>query len=138
MEIRLEKAAFKSWLEANRGNAVGIAYSISNCAFARYLKEQGAIEASVGDQHFEYLVGTDDGPTIKYERTPQWLAAFIHSFDRGGLHGQTGNFALECLFRAEQVLEKQAQAITFTHINPDIQERMNEIAERFWGEYATG
>lgn len=107
MEIRLDKEAFKYWLTQRGSGNVGRTNDPHGCAFANYLMEtQRVLRASVGAAYIEVLHRGPSG--IEEKRlTPRWLSHFISQFDsKGRAKGvRDGNFALECLFRAEQALE---------------------------------
>lgn len=109
MELKIDLASFRTWLEANKDVEVGLQNNSKRCAFARYLMAQGVPYAKVNHARVD---------TSELQmRTPRWLEKFIENFDVASGTGATpqerdGKFALECLFRAEQALENEVYTPT--------------------------
>ena len=68
--IRLTKAGFRRWLEANLGAIVGVTEAPDNCPFCRYLKSCGAKRAAI---QVSYRVV--DGKRHKHSK---WQRDFQH------------------------------------------------------------
>lgn len=98
MQVDTSEAAFRAWLTKNAHENVGRRGQPGDCAYARYLMDNGANRASVGATEYETLQLTREGRIHSRRHTPSWLQGFIAQFDRGGPHHNvTGAEALSYL-----------------------------------------
>jgi len=98
MQVDTSEAAFRAWLTKNANVTVGRRNAPEDCAYARYLKDNGIADACVGGNETMTMERVEGTNYIRKHRNPTWLQNFIAQFDgRGGSSIVTGAVALSYL-----------------------------------------
>jgi hypothetical protein len=109
MQVDASEAAFRAWLTKNARNDVGRRHSPQDCAYARYLKDNGIADVRVGGNETMTMERVDGMSYIRRHHNPTWLQNFIAQFDDLGGHGVVlGAVALSYL-EPEHVRERPVQ-----------------------------
>lgn len=104
MQIDTSEKAFRAWLVKNAFVTVGRRQRPDDCAYARYLQDQGALSARVGASGHVIIGRNRHGMYSDQYPNPTWLQRFVAHFDTGGRDPEvTGAEALTYLEKQEDV-----------------------------------